>query len=152
MIQDSSRIPFRIHQTVTVAHYNASMNVVSFQIIMEPPSTVLLPVSDIEADRQYLERLFAQPEIHTDAIAYFKALTAKDSPALDKMMGNLLGKVSRADFSSFCHGFAKGVEYVRDEYHTQPSAIIITDEDAISPCANLDTYVFSSFILWHMLS
>ena len=72
--------------------------------------------------------LYQEQLIHLDPIAFFKGITSTHHPYLDKVMGGLSGKINPEDFSRFCEQFASGMEYVRDHYGTQPSAIILRDE------------------------
>jgi hypothetical protein len=62
----------------------------------------------------------------TDPIATFWAFTDTKNPNLDQLMGLLAAGVAPEDFSAVCHEFARGVEYVRKEYDTQPAGIIIS--------------------------
>lgn len=63
-----------------------------------------------------------------DPIIQFKAMTSVENPNLDNLMGLLAVGVSHEDFSAICQNFAKGVEYVAQRFHTQPSALLITGQ------------------------
>jgi hypothetical protein len=115
--------------------YNVSMNDSPLTLVMKhtPPRVT-------EAGKDYAFSILQNSALIKDSVAYFKAFTDTKNPDLNILMGSLAGQVSREDFSRFCHSFAEGVDYVRDKYKTQPSAIIITDETDITVCANADTY------------
>ncbi len=89
---------------------------------------------------QYLTKITEKPAIRDNSVAYFTAITDVQNPSLDGIMGSLSEKMTKQEFSDFCHSFAAGVNYVREKYGTQPASIIITDEDMKTPCANADTY------------
>jgi hypothetical protein len=76
----------------------------------------------------YVAALYQQQLAHPDPITFFKGITSINHPHLDKVMGKLNGKVSPNDFSHFCEQFAAGMDYVREKYGTQPSAVILRDE------------------------
>lgn len=98
------------------------------------------PSKFFDVGKDYISSIFENSALIQDSVAYFKAITDIRNPELEKGMGTLVGKVTKEDYSRFCHSFADGVEYVRQKYKTQPSAIIITDETDITVCANADTY------------
>jgi hypothetical protein len=86
------------------------------------------------------QQVLADEVLRLDAIACFKALTDISNPNLKSVMAPLVGVVTPEQFSGYCQGFVKGVEYVRDKFGIQPSLISITGEQGmISPYANYET-------------
>jgi hypothetical protein len=88
------------------------------------------------------EAVFSNQALTHDSIAYFQRMTDKNNPLIHKVMGeDLENKLSVEDFSAFCKAFARGLEYVRDRYGVQPSAISITPESRCGTYTNLETNI-----------
>jgi hypothetical protein len=86
------------------------------------------------------DALFGSEALRHDPIAYFKTVTDIQNPNLPNIMGELVEHYSPEAFSRICYAFAKGVEYVKEKYGTQPSMICLTEEKDPSAHANPETY------------
>ena len=89
---------------------------------------------------EFLDNLRKKQSDHPDPIALFRSFTSHENPELERVMGALTATVTPEQFSAFCENFTHGVEYVRNKFHTQPAAIILTNDDSDSVYCNADTY------------
>jgi hypothetical protein len=88
----------------------------------------------------YENALHASRGMREDSIAYFKEYTSERNPKREALMGVLHDSHTPQAFSEVCQAFAKGMEYVKEKFGTQPSSISITDEPYDACRSDLDTY------------